>query len=64
VEYDFALRLTSLGASGQTVLDFDFSANNVTGVSVNSVGVPEPSTFVLAALGCVAAVGLRRRKKA
>lgn len=62
MEYDFALRLTELGASGQTVLDIDFSANGVVGVSINSVAVPEPSTFALAALGCVVLVGLRRRK--
>ncbi len=62
-DYDFGLRVA--GSPGENlVMDFDFSANGLEGVSVNSVGVPEPSSFVLAALGCVALIGLRRRKNA
>ncbi|MEX2185994.1 MAG: PEP-CTERM sorting domain-containing protein [Pirellulales bacterium] len=59
--YDFGLHIP--GNPGENlVLDVDFSG--VPNTTVNSVGVPEPSSFVLAALGCVAIVGLRRRKSA
>jgi hypothetical protein len=73
--YEFALHLPgpvlpgapagALGGAplvGPLVLDFDFSANGMTGVTVNQVAVPEPSSIVLAALGLAAFCGVRRRK--
>lgn len=62
MDYDFGIRLGELGGGGQTILDVDFGANGVTGVTINNVAVPEPSSFILAGLGCVVALGLRRRK--
>lgn len=62
MDYDFGIRLGELGGGGQTILDVDFGANGVTGVTLNNVAVPEPSSFILAGLGCVVALGLRRRK--
>jgi hypothetical protein len=61
IAYD--LRIVVPGTPGNDLLlDFDFSAGGLAGVSVESVGVPEPSTFVLAGLGCVGLLAFRRRK--
>jgi hypothetical protein len=60
--YDFSLRMPAPVGGEDLVLDFDFAANGVTGVSVNQVAVPEPSSIAIAALGLVAVFGLRRRK--
>lgn len=61
VAYDMHIRVP--GTPGNDlVMDFDFTAGGLAGVSVESVGVPEPSTFVLAALGCVGLLAFRRRK--
>ncbi|RIK77490.1 MAG: hypothetical protein DCC68_17280 [Planctomycetota bacterium] len=62
IPYDFSLHIPAPDMGGSLVLDFDFGAMGTTGVSVNSVAVPEPSSVAIAALGLVGLLALRRRK--
>jgi hypothetical protein len=59
VDYDF--RVTMPRKPGAQILDFDFGPS---GVVVANLGIPEPSSVVLSALGALglAAYGWRRRK--
>jgi hypothetical protein len=58
IDYDIRLQYPVVPGS-DVRFDFDFGDT----ATVNNVGVPEPSTIVLAALGSVALLGLRRRRK-
>lgn len=63
VDYDFHVVIPAVPGETQR-LDFDFSANGITGVTVDNIGVPEPSSMILAAIGGVALIGFRLRRRA
>jgi hypothetical protein len=57
IDYDILVRYP-VTPGQDAVIDFDFG----TTATVRNVGIPEPSTFVLAAMGAVALLGMRRRR--
>jgi hypothetical protein len=57
IDYDFYVTYPHTPGA-DAVIDFDFGGS----ATVLNVGVPEPSTFILGAIGCVALAGLRRRR--
>lgn len=57
IDYDIRV-LYAVDLGEDVLLDFDFGSLG----TVNNVGVPEPSSLILAAIGGVALLGLRRRK--
>jgi hypothetical protein len=58
IDYDIRVRYPVLPGSDVTV-DFDLGTMG----TVANIGIPEPSTLVLAAVGGIALVALRRRRK-